>query len=410
MKDSSPSDNIFIPYQKALHILGEHATAFPIETRPLSKSIGYCLAEDLVADRAFPPFDRVTMDGIAIANHVFEKGIRKFPIEAVAPAGSPQRTLQNPEGCIEVMTGAILPKNTDTVIRYEDLSIEEGVAVINLEELQFRQNIHFKGIDLQKGSVVVPKGTLISSAEINIAAAVGKPELSVRKLPKTVIISTGDELVDVDQTPELHQIRRSNVYGIQSTLKTWGVEADLRHLQDDKVAMEKSIAGLLQTYDLLIFTGGVSKGKFDYLPEVLESLNITKHFHKIQQRPGKPFWFGSNQDGKKIFALPGNPVSSFVCIYIYLKYWLDRCLDQNTPPLYVSLKKDVQFTPDLVYFLEAKLESRPDGTLLAEPIKGNGSGDFANLVKTDGFLILPQEKSEFKKGEVYLFVPYRAIF
>jgi molybdopterin molybdotransferase len=164
---------------------------------------------------------------------------------------------------------------------------------------------------------------------------------------------------------------------------------------------------LLKEYDLFIFTGGVSKGKFDYLPDVLEELKVKKHFHKIQQRPGKPFWFGSNTEGKKIFALPGNPVSSFVCVYMYLQFWLQKSLGIEQEVLHVKLKNDVEFKPDLVYFLEATLESNPDGTLSAEAIKGNGSGDFANLVKTDGFLILPQNKSQFFANEVYPFVPYR---
>ena len=402
--------NTFITYEKALAILGFHREDFPEESRKIEVCIGQYLAEDLVADRDFPPFDRVTMDGIAVNHAAFEGGQREFPVQEVAPAGTPRRSMQDHGHCIEVMTGAIMPENTDTVIRYEDLEIQDGRARVLLDSLQARQNIHFKGIDLTKGTVIVHKGTRLTSAEINIAASVGKPALRVKKLPRAVIISTGDELVDVHDIPQLHQIRRSNVYGIQSTLRDWGMQADLQHLPDDKKAMEKEISSLLETYDLFIFTGGVSKGKFDYLPEVLKSLRINRHFHKIQQRPGKPFWFGSSPEGKKIFALPGNPVSSFVCVSIYLRYWLDKCLNIDRPPLYVSLKKDTQFAPNLVYFLEARLESSPDGTLLADPLKGNGSGDFANLVKTDGFLILPQNKSEFKKGETFLFVPYRAKF
>lgn len=401
-------ENTFIPYEKALSILEVHKSDFPIVFKPLEESTGAYLAEDLLADRDFPPFDRVTMDGIAINYTAFENGLRSFEIEAVAPAGTPQQTLKNSQNCIEVMTGAIMPNGVDTVIRYEDLHIENGKATINLDSLNPKQNVHFKGMDIAQGTCIVKKGEQLSSAEINIAAAVGKANVSVVQLPKAVIISTGDELVPVSDTPELHQIRRSNIYGIKNTLNEWGVPADLEHLPDDKEEMLRIISRLLTEYDLLVFTGGVSKGKFDYLPDVLEALKVSKHFHKIQQRPGKPFWFGTNESGKKIFALPGNPVSSFVCVYMYLRFWLQKSLGLTPETLHVKLKNDVEFKPDLVYFLEATLESQPDGSLVAEAIKGNGSGDFANLVKTDGFLILPQNKSRFFANEVYPFVSYRA--
>lgn len=400
-------ENVFIPYEKALSILEEHKGNFPTENRNLEDCIGAYLAEDLIADRDFPPFDRVTMDGIAIVYDAFAKGQRTFTIEATAAAGTPQQSLMDNLNCIEVMTGAIMPKNVDTVIRYEDLTIKSKEATINLDSLNYKQNVHFKGMDIAQGTIIVNQGKKISSAEINVAAAIGKASLQVKKMPKVVIFSTGDELVPVDQTPKLHQIRRSNIYGIQATLKEWGVSSDLQHLADNKEEMLASISRLLEEYDLFIFTGGVSKGKFDYLPDVLEELHIKKHFHKIQQRPGKPFWFGSDAGGKKIFALPGNPVSSFVCVYMYLQFWLYKSLGVEQETLYVKLKNDVEFKPDLVYFLEATLECKPDGQLLAKPIKGNGSGDFANLTKTDGFLILPQNKSQFFSNDAYPFVTYR---
>lgn len=400
-------ENTFIPYEQALAILEEHLAEFPIEKRHIGDCIGCYLAEDLVADRDFPPFDRVTMDGIAIAYTAFENGQRTFKIESTAAAGSPQQTLKDGSKCIEVMTGAIMPEGVDTVIRYEDLSIADDKARLLVNTLIPKQNVHFKGMDIAQGAPIVKKGQRLSSAEINIAAAVGKAYLDVRRLPKVIIFSTGDELVDVDEQPELHQIRRSNVYGIQATLREWGMHSDLHHLVDEKQKMLEVITQTLTEYDLLVFTGGVSKGKFDYLPEVLEELGVKKHFHKIQQRPGKPVWFGSNAQGKKIFALPGNPVSSFVCVYMYLNFWLQRSVGRTPETQFVKLKNDVEFKPELVYFLEAKLESQADGSLVAEAIKGNGSGDFANLVKTDGFLILPQNKSQFFANEVYPFVSYR---
>jgi len=401
-------ENTFITYEKALAILEAHKADFPEVDKDITSCIGEYLAEDLKADRDFPPFDRVTMDGIAIAYSSFAQGQRKFNIESIAPAGSPQSTLNDTSNCIEVMTGAIMPRGVDTVIRYEDLSITNGEALVILDTLKAQQNVHFKGMDIAKDAVIVSKGKYLSPAEINIAAAIGKEKLRIKQLPKMILFSTGDELVDVHETPKQHQIRRSNVYGIQATLKEWGISVDLHHLADDKVSMLDEISKALKRYDVFIFTGGVSKGKFDFLPEVLEELKIEKHFHKIQQRPGKPFWFGTNTYGKKVFALPGNPVSSFVCVYMYLQFWLQKSLGAVSHMRYVKLKNDISFKPDLVYFLEAKLESLPDGTLVAEAIKGNGSGDFANLVKTDGFLILPQKKQRFFANDSYPFVPYRS--
>ncbi len=403
-------ENTFITYDEALKIIADHKGDFTTETRSLKDSIGGYLAEDLIADRDFPPFDRVTMDGIAIAYDTFESGQRTYAIEAIAAAGTPQITLQNQQNCIEVMTGAIMPKGVDTVIRYEDVVIDDTKATINVDQLKNKQNVHFKGIDIAQGTVIVPKGKKLSSAEINIAASVGKATLQLVKMPKTVIFSTGDELVAVNEKPAAHQIRRSNVYGIQATLKEWGIPTHLEHLPDDSDAMKATIASYLQTYDLFIFTGGVSKGKFDYLPEVLASLQIKKHFHKIQQRPGKPFWFGTNATQKKVFALPGNPVSSFVCVYVYLRFWLLKSLAIEEKKTYAVLQKDVHFKPNLIYFLEATITSSSNGQLLATPVKGNGSGDFANLVKTDGFLMLPQNKNTFLQGEAYPFVSYRSIY
>jgi len=400
-------EKTFITYEEALSILEQNKNNFETIKVPLKDCGGYVLAEDLTADRDLPPYDRITMDGIAIDYAAFKNGQREFPITGVAPAGSAQQTLEDKRSCIEVMTGAILPNNTDTVIRYEDLTIADGKASIDVTEIEHRQNIHFKGSDIAKDSVITKAGSLISSAEINVAAAIGKFNVAIKKMPRAVIISTGDELVDVHETPLTHQIRRSNVYGIQNTLKEWGIPVELRHLPDDKGKMKTIIAQLLQEFDILVITGGVSKGKFDYLPDVLTSLEVVKHFHKIQQRPGKPFWFGTSKNNKRVFALPGNPVSSYVCVYIYLRFWLIKSLGIEETVFYARLNEDVHFKPDLIYFLEAKLESKNDGCLIAAPLKGNGSGDFANLVKADGFLILPQNKTVFKKGEVYPFVPYR---
>ncbi len=396
-----------ISVQQATQIILDNLQPLVIESIPLTAANGRILQENLTTDRDLPPFDRVTMDGIAIHYANFERGQRSFKIESIGAAGSPQTTLKNPENCIEIMTGAMLPIDADTVIRYEDVEIENGIATIQIDEIRHRQNIHFRGIDRKAGTIVTQPGTRISSAEIGLAASVGKANLQVSKLPKIQIISTGDELIEVDKTPLPHQIRTSNVYTIKAALENWGIAADRLHLLDDKEELRTKLRNSLRDYDVLILSGGVSKGKFDFIPEILEELKVEKLFHRVRQRPGKPFWFGRTSD-TFVFALPGNPVSSFICLNRYFRRWLEHSL-HSTPTARprIPLAAPVHFKPDLSYFVQVKLQYPPEGGITALPIEGNGSGDFANLTNADGFLELERGKDEYGVGEVFDFLGWR---
>jgi len=397
-----------ITVEEATQIISQTVKNTGISIVPLHLAVGRVLREDLFADRDFPPYHRITMDGIAIRYDAFEKGERTFPIEGVAAAGSPQMTMQNNSGCLEVMTGAILPNNTDTVIRYEDLHIENGKATIQLNELRASQNVHFKGEDRLQDSLVVRQGKIISPAEIGVAATIGKSELKVSRLPKAIIISTGDELVEIDDTPLAHQIRKSNVHRLRSTFAKYGIQADTHHLNDDWDEILQQLKTILEEYEIVMLSGGVSKGKFDFLPDALKELGVEKLFHKIKQRPGKPFWFGKAPSGATVFALPGNPVSSFMCTQIYFVPWLKQSLQLplENPP-HAILQRDTTFNPDLVYFLQVKISYDQQGRILAMPVDGNGSGDLANLVDADAFLRLPRGKNEFRAGEVFPIIFYR---
>ena len=172
------------------------------------------------------------------------------------------------------------------------------------------------------------------------------------------------------------------------------------HILDDEASIRKTLQDLLDTFDILILSGGVSKGKFDFIPDALADLGVKKLFHKIKQRPGKPFWFGQKEN-KIIFALPGNPVSSFVCTKKYIESWLQISLGVHRPKPFGILGSDVHFKPTLHYFLEVDIEYTPDGKIIAHPKKGNGSGDFVNLKRAQAFIELPIGKDVFKKGEVY---------
>lgn len=370
----------------------------PIPERiPISQAINRVLAEPILADRDFPPFNRVAMDGIAIQYDQFSLGHVTFEIEGMAAAGVPQKSLSHKMNCLEVMTGAPLPINTDTVIRYEDLEIKNNKATILISEIKSNQNVHTQGQDAQQNQVLLKEGTQLSPSEIALIASVGKANVLVKSIPRAAIISTGDELVDIDKTPEAHQTRRSNSYALQAGLKSMGCGAQLFHLRDNKEVIKKELAEILQKHDLIILSGGVSKGKFDFIPEVLSQLGVRKHFHKVKQKPGKPFWFGSTAS-KTVFALPGNPVSTFMCFYKYIKPWLQKSwgLSENTE--HAILASDYTLHGDLTYFLQVNIGNEL-GKQIAYPITGGGSGDFANLKEVNAFMELGEGKTNLKKGE-----------
>ncbi|CAA0145425.1 molybdopterin molybdotransferase MoeA [Tenacibaculum maritimum] len=401
-----------ISVKEAKSIVLQNSVHLETVSVPFMESLGKVLKEDIIADRDFPPFNRVAMDGIAINFDAFQNGQRSFKIEGMQPAGSKQLTMINNLHCIEVMTGAVLPANCNTVIRYEDISIANGIAQVHLEEITCFQNIHQQGKDKQKGALLIPKNSIISAAEIGVLATVGKSNVVIAATPKILIISTGDELVSVEESPENHQIRKSNVFTIAALLKQLNITTETAHIADCKEVLKNKIAQYLKQYDVLLFSGAVSKGKFDFLPDVLSELGVEKLFHKVTQRPGKPFWFGSlNSNSKEnntlVFAFPGNPISTFVNCLAYFYPWYHNSLQVKVVEETATLTNNVSFTPNLTYFLQVKL-SMYSGVLMATPIKGNGSGDLASLVTGDAFIILPKTtKNEFKKGAVFPIIRYR---
>jgi molybdopterin molybdotransferase len=400
-----------IRVEEAEVLIQAQARNYGVERLPLQQALGRVLAIDLKADRDLPPFNRVAMDGIAIKYNALANGLRSFRVIGTQAAGDKPLEVAVPENCIEIMTGAALAASLDTVIRYEDLEIKDGTATILAEDVVQGQNLHIKGKDKREGEIVAPANRLIDAALVGLAASLGATELRVKTLPKVVVISTGDELVEIDQTPLLYQIRKSNSYTVQAALQEYKLGTDLLHIPDEQEAIRQRLSQCLEQYDVIILSGGISMGRFDYVPQVLEELQVKKHFHKVQQRPGKPFWFGKHPNGVVVFALPGNPVSTFMCLHRYFVPWLKACIGLDTDAkVYALLSRDFTFSPALQYFLQVSLSVNEKGQLLATPFEGNGSGDFANLVEADAFMELPLEKTTFKAGEVYRVWPFKQPF
>jgi molybdopterin molybdotransferase len=392
-----------ISFNEAQNLVLNQFHDYGTEQVDLLKSVGRYLAEDILADRDFPPFNRATKDGIAINHDAVENGRLSFEIKGVLPAGHPTIPFVEPESCIEIMTGAVVPFETDTVIMYEEVIIEDDIA--SLKKIPVRgQNIHRRGSDHHKGDILLKKNSKITPAELGILATVGKNKILVYKLPRVAVISTGNELVDIDKKPLLHQIRRSNTYAVYGALEELGITPMLLHIADDIDLLRQKLSYVIGEMDVLILSGGVSKGKFDFLPKVLSELGVENIFHRVAQRPGKPFWFGSNAQAQTlIFSFPGNPVSTFFNFYLYFKPWLLKSYGVSIPNPQVMLANTLKNSSDLTVF--TGVETRiVDGRVMAFPVEGNGSGDLVNLSKIDGFVQLDPGQQMFSEGTLVPFI------
>ncbi len=384
-------------------IILEHMGKLGAERLALERCVGRVLAEAVTAERDQPPFDRVTMDGIAVAYSDWAQGVRAFEVGGTQAAGAPPLSLGSEGRCIEVMTGTMLPHGADTVIPVERLERRGSIATVAADAtVRAGQFVHTRGGDRTAGSVLLEAGMRIGAPEMAVLAGAGRPTAAVSILPKITVISTGDELVDVGEPIAGHQIRSSNDRAIAASLIGHGLaDVERRHLRDDAEALESAIAALEESADALILSGGVSMGQFDFVPDVLARLGARRLFHRIRQRPGKPFWFGLSARGKPIFALPGNPVSTLVCVTRYIVPAL-RAAAGEIPPRteYVALGAAAEVSPELTYFLPVKLGSTREGTALAEPRPTNTSGDFMALAATDGFVELPAHRGPYPAGTV----------
>ena len=389
----------------------ESIASFGTELIALNAAIGRILHQSVAAERDQPPFDRVTMDGIALAHAGLADANRCLPIAGRTLAGDPPRALDDAGSCIEIMTGAVLPPGADTVIPVERLRVDDGSAT--LEEGYTPtpgQFVHRQGSDHLRGTTLLSPGTRISATEIAVLASCGLDALEVAKQPKVRIISTGNELVAPGKPILPHQIRMSNGPALQGMLADHGfVDAQHHHIADDRTELAQKLSEHLSTADVLILSGGVSMGKADFVPEVLEHLGVERIFHKIRQRPGKPMWFGRARDGTAVFALPGNPVSAVVCCRQYVIPALFQA-SGGTPPTPASavLEEAVSFAPKLTFFLPVVVKFDRQGSLRATGVSTNTSGDFSALAGTDGYVELDEGPDNFPSGTVVPYHPWDA--
>jgi molybdopterin molybdotransferase len=384
-------------------LIGEHLACLPIESLPVGQCAGAVLRENVYAERDHPPFDRVAMDGVAIASTAAAGGRRRFRIQATQGAGDPPITLSAADCCVEVMTGAVLPPGCDTVIPVERLQVEAGTAqLLETAPPPPWRNVHRRASDRSQGALLLTAGTVLHAPEIAVAASAGMARVRVSSQPAIIVVSTGNELVEPGEPIAPFQIRRSNAYAVAAALRQRGFQrvAD-DHLPDDAALLRERLRLHLTTHEVLVLSGGVSMGKFDLVPQVLEELGVQRVLHGVAQRPGKPLWFGTSAEGRSVFALPGNPVSTLVCLARYVIPALYAAMGLPLrPPERVALAEPINWRAPLTGFIPVRLSSDEWARPWAFPRPTNGSGDFAALALSDGFVELPAGPAEFAKGFV----------
>lgn len=383
-----------INVQQAEELILQNLPTYPVVVCPLHQSYGRILREDIRADRESPACDKSLVDGVAIHLESYLKGQRQFEIESIQPAGKRAVKLLDQTKTIEIMTGAPVPYGCDCVIPIEQVKRSaQSVLMDDSLILKKGQGIRLQGSDHKKGDILLKSRCRMTASGIGIAASVGKARLKVAYVPKIAIISTGDELVDINTKVQPYQVRTSNSYAIEAALHQHGFLLTTRfHFPDDLKSLTKQIKRVLDSVDVLILSGGVSMGKFDFVPQVLEALRVKKIFHKVKQKPGKPFWFGKRKSEQLIFALPGNPVSTLLCLYRYVLPALEQAQGlEKKPPEECYLFNAIDNKSDLAHFVPVRIIKYHHAALIVDSVKYEGSGDFAALESSDGVVEIPSE-------------------
>lgn len=343
------------------------------------------------------------MDGIALRSAAVHAGTRRFRVAATQTAGDPPLRLGADDDCIEIMTGAALPQGCDAVVPVENIRISEGQADLATDlQVEPFQNVHRRGSDRPQGALLLQSGIRLAAPEIAVVAGAGLARVRVSQQPAVMVISTGNELIEPGEPIEPWQLRRSNAYALATALRRRGFTrvAD-DHLPDDAATLERRIRSHLETHEVLILSGGVSMGKLDLVPDALRALGVNQVFHRVAQRPGKPLWFGIGARGRAVFALPGNPVSTLVCLARYVYPALALAMGASPAALErVALGAPQDVRVPLTVFVPVRVESDEGGRLWAQPAPHNGSGDYSALAGTDGFVELPPGPHVYSKGYV----------
>lgn len=415
-----------ISVAEAIRIIREQTHALRAERVALGEALGRVLAEDVVADSDLPPFDRAQMDGYALrAGDVVNAPVRLRVVGEAAAGRGWHQELKAGEA-VRIMTGAPVPVGADSVQKVEVTEETEAGAVVEIREATKRgQFIVERASEVEKGAVVLRAGETINAAMMAALASFGYAEVRVGARPRVCVLATGTELVAVDKQPGADEIRDSNSYSLGAYAELAGARVERLPLAgDDLVSLQREIEAAAARSDVLILSGGVSMGVYDFTKTALRALGAEVFFERVALRPGKPTVFArllssehnalpehgapskrsmSSQHGALVFGLPGNPVSVSVTFNLFARTALrlmQGAQDATLREERAMLSRDVKGTTERESFLPATLETNQEARLLAQPLKWGGSSDFVAFTRASALIIVPQGAGVLEAGEI----------
>ena len=391
-----------ITVEKALTRILDSIIPLGMEKATLLDALNRVIGEDICASRDIPPRDNSAMDGYAVKAKETKGASAENPviltvIENIQAGYLPRKTLATGEAS-KIMTGAFVPEGADAVVRLEDTK-QDGNKVEIFEEAGKGLNIRYEGEDVRAGELVIPSGDVVRPAEMGMLASVGRASILIYQRPTVAVLATGDELVDIDGDVSGYKIISSNSYSLAGQVMACGAELlQMGIAKDTKEDLLAKFKAALRA-DIIVSSAGISVGDFDFVNDVMEEMGATIEFREVAQRPGKPLTFGS-LDGKPLFGLPGNPVSSMIAFEQYvrpviLKMMGHKKLFRRT--IQAELTEDIRKKRGFRYFIRARIQC--DGETMTVATTGEqGSGILKSMVMANGIIIIPEDVSLAEKG------------
>lgn len=389
-----------IPVSEALKIIQDQTTRLPAEEVALADALGRVLAIDVVADSDLPPFNRAQMDGYAVRSEETISSPARLRIVGESAAGRGWHQTMNAGEAVRIMTGAPVPEGADSVQKVESTRESQGFVEI-LEATTRGQHIVDRAAEVSRGSTVLRRGDQINAAMMAVLASFGYAVVSVSSRPRVAILATGTELVNVDKVPSTDQIRDSNSYSLGAYARLAGAEVEQLPLAGDHPqVLQREIEAATRRCDVLVLSGGVSMGVYDFTKTALRALNAEIYFERVSLRPGKPTVF-ARVGNTLVFGLPGNPVSVSVTFNLFVRTALRAMQGCSVAAMIEEralLSHKVKGAKERASYLPARLFTDERGQLLAEPLKWGGSSDFVAFARATALIIVPQGAGVLDSG------------